>query len=302
MSKDTPGRTLGERSCGGMLIRATVTRFAPPCGRGASSRSSLNPRRLACVVDLLRSRAAVLPAPVARLLRSRPTSPRGLPADLLRSSAARRLRAELEDAPGAGPSGGAPARSGSHPFRGMPAPGVKPKVLARIRVEGARRSGPPWRSAMPITGLPAPPVQPRRHEWRHGGCCGLRHADPTSERLGLARRSQGADMRLPTTASLVERQRAYFKAGNTRPASWRKEQLEAIKAMFTENHDEMCDALWKTCAATERRRPDGRRLLRQGGRIRARHICRTWMKQRARADAAGDPSRATSACGAIRSA
>ena len=27
--------------------------------------------------------------------------------------------------------------------------------------------------------------------------------------------------------------------------SWRKAQLEALKALFTENHDELCDALWK---------------------------------------------------------
>jgi aldehyde dehydrogenase (NAD+) len=46
-------------------------------------------------------------------------------------------------------------------------------------------------------------------------------------------------------AALVARQREYFLAGNTRPAAWRRSQLEALKAMFTENHDELCDALWK---------------------------------------------------------
>ena len=46
-------------------------------------------------------------------------------------------------------------------------------------------------------------------------------------------------------STLVARQRDYFLAGNTRPASWRKAQLEALKAMFTEHHDELCDALWK---------------------------------------------------------
>src|SRR5215470_11189671 len=44
---------------------------------------------------------------------------------------------------------------------------------------------------------------------------------------------------------LVARQRDYFLAGNTRPPEWRKAQLEVLKAMFTEHHDELCDALWK---------------------------------------------------------
>ena len=46
-------------------------------------------------------------------------------------------------------------------------------------------------------------------------------------------------------STLVARQRDYFLAGNTRPASWRKAQIEALKAMFTEHHDELCEALWK---------------------------------------------------------
>jgi aldehyde dehydrogenase (NAD+) len=46
-------------------------------------------------------------------------------------------------------------------------------------------------------------------------------------------------------SALIARQRDYFLAGNTRPASWRKTQLEALKAMFTEHHDELCEALWK---------------------------------------------------------
>jgi acyl-CoA reductase-like NAD-dependent aldehyde dehydrogenase len=33
--------------------------------------------------------------------------------------------------------------------------------------------------------------------------------------------------------------------GATRPESWRRAQLLAVKALFTENHDELCDALWK---------------------------------------------------------
>jgi hypothetical protein len=46
-------------------------------------------------------------------------------------------------------------------------------------------------------------------------------------------------------STLVARQRDYFLAGNTRPVAWRKAQLEALKVMFTEHHDELCDALWK---------------------------------------------------------
>jgi acyl-CoA reductase-like NAD-dependent aldehyde dehydrogenase len=46
-------------------------------------------------------------------------------------------------------------------------------------------------------------------------------------------------------AGLVSRQREFFLTGATRQAQWRKGQLEAVKALFTENHDELCDALWK---------------------------------------------------------
>ena len=49
----------------------------------------------------------------------------------------------------------------------------------------------------------------------------------------------------PDYSALVARQREYFLSGCTRPASWRKAQLETLKAMFTENHDELCDALWR---------------------------------------------------------
>jgi acyl-CoA reductase-like NAD-dependent aldehyde dehydrogenase len=49
----------------------------------------------------------------------------------------------------------------------------------------------------------------------------------------------------PDYSDLVTRQREYFLSGSTRPAAWRKAQLEAVKALFTENHDELCDALWK---------------------------------------------------------
>jgi len=36
----------------------------------------------------------------------------------------------------------------------------------------------------------------------------------------------------PDYTSLVQGQRTYFKAGKTRPVSWRIEQLKAIKAMI----------------------------------------------------------------------
>ena len=49
----------------------------------------------------------------------------------------------------------------------------------------------------------------------------------------------------PDYSALVGRQREYFLSGVTRPISWRKAQLESLKTMFTENHDELCDALWK---------------------------------------------------------
>jgi aldehyde dehydrogenase (NAD+) len=44
--------------------------------------------------------------------------------------------------------------------------------------------------------------------------------------------------------SLVDGQRAYFKAGNTRPVSWRVEQLKAVKAMIEANRDAIREALW----------------------------------------------------------
>jgi aldehyde dehydrogenase (NAD+) len=46
-------------------------------------------------------------------------------------------------------------------------------------------------------------------------------------------------------SALVASQREFFLSGATRPAAWRKAQLEAVKALFTDNHDELCDALWK---------------------------------------------------------
>lgn len=44
---------------------------------------------------------------------------------------------------------------------------------------------------------------------------------------------------------LVADQRAYFRAGNTRPIAWRKSQLLALKAMFKENRQAMRDALYE---------------------------------------------------------
>jgi acyl-CoA reductase-like NAD-dependent aldehyde dehydrogenase len=45
-------------------------------------------------------------------------------------------------------------------------------------------------------------------------------------------------------SSLVSGQREYFKAGHTRPAAWRIEQLEAIRRMIDESRDAMYEALW----------------------------------------------------------
>ncbi len=52
-------------------------------------------------------------------------------------------------------------------------------------------------------------------------------------------------MATPDYSALIAGQREFFLSGATRPASWRKAQLKALKAMFAENHDELCDALWK---------------------------------------------------------
>ncbi len=51
-------------------------------------------------------------------------------------------------------------------------------------------------------------------------------------------------MSKPDYAPLVTQQREYFLSGATRPISWRKGQLETLKKMLAENHDELCDALW----------------------------------------------------------
>jgi aldehyde dehydrogenase (NAD+) len=45
-------------------------------------------------------------------------------------------------------------------------------------------------------------------------------------------------------SKLVAGQRAYFKAGHTRPVEWRIEQLNAIKRMIDESREAMYEALW----------------------------------------------------------
>ena len=52
-------------------------------------------------------------------------------------------------------------------------------------------------------------------------------------------------MQAPDYSGVAAQQREYFLSGTTRLASWRKMQLAALKAMFEENHDALCDALWK---------------------------------------------------------
>jgi aldehyde dehydrogenase (NAD+) len=48
---------------------------------------------------------------------------------------------------------------------------------------------------------------------------------------------------IPDYSGLVSGQRAYFQAGNTRPAAWRIEQLNAINRMIDESRDDMYEAL-----------------------------------------------------------
>ena len=52
-------------------------------------------------------------------------------------------------------------------------------------------------------------------------------------------------MPTPDYSELVARQREFFLSGATRDVAWRKTQLQALKALFAENHDELCEALWK---------------------------------------------------------
>ena len=51
-------------------------------------------------------------------------------------------------------------------------------------------------------------------------------------------------MSTPDYTRLVQDQRRYFKAGKTRPVSWRVEQLKAIKAMIEASRGAIREALW----------------------------------------------------------
>jgi aldehyde dehydrogenase (NAD+) len=48
----------------------------------------------------------------------------------------------------------------------------------------------------------------------------------------------------PDYTKLVADQRSYFLSGATRPISWRVEQLNAIKAMISDNRELLYDAMW----------------------------------------------------------
>ena len=52
-------------------------------------------------------------------------------------------------------------------------------------------------------------------------------------------------MSTPDYSAIVAKQRQFFDSGATRPLAWRKAQLEAVRQLFLQNHDELCDALWK---------------------------------------------------------
>jgi aldehyde dehydrogenase (NAD+) len=46
-------------------------------------------------------------------------------------------------------------------------------------------------------------------------------------------------------SALVASQCELLLSSATRPAVWHKEQLEAVEVLFTDDHDELCDAMWK---------------------------------------------------------
>ena len=56
-------------------------------------------------------------------------------------------------------------------------------------------------------------------------------------------------MSTPDYTRLVQDQRRYFKAGKTRPISWRVEQLKAIKAMIEARRGAIRE--WTRASATE---------------------------------------------------
>lgn len=50
-------------------------------------------------------------------------------------------------------------------------------------------------------------------------------------------------MNNPDYSELVAGQRAYFLSGATRPVDWRREQLEALKALLTDNRPRFFETL-----------------------------------------------------------
>src|SRR5229473_3466656 len=58
---------------------------------------------------------------------------------------------------------------------------------------------------------------------------------------GSLRTGSRKDMTMANSdySALVANQREFFLSGATRPTAWRKAQLESVKALFTDNHDEL---------------------------------------------------------------
>ena len=73
---------------------------------------------------------------------------------------------------------------------------------------------------------------------------------------------------------LVAGQRECFLSGATRPTAWRVAQLNAVKAMISENRDAMFDALAHDLRRNHSSRPDGCRVQREGSRLRPRSSAR----------------------------
>src|SRR5436309_15549412 len=51
-------------------------------------------------------------------------------------------------------------------------------------------------------------------------------------------------MSTPDFSALIDRHRAYFRTGATRPAQWREGQLTALRAMMTDRAADFHAALW----------------------------------------------------------
>src|SRR5947209_16033290 len=51
-------------------------------------------------------------------------------------------------------------------------------------------------------------------------------------------------MSTPDFSALIDRHRAYFRTGATRPAQWREGQLTALRAMMTDHSEDFYAALW----------------------------------------------------------